>query len=61
MIKAKYIGHTFSGHNSHLNRWEYPKCKADPNKAECRFNLDHKKIRIWWKCRFCKTKLWLAE
>jgi len=59
MIKAIFIART---HNQQsigpLNRWECPECRKN-GRAECRFNLSAKKINIEWKCRFCKTPLYL--
>ena len=64
MIKAKFIDVTFVGNrggDSHKHRWECPKCRADPNMPECRFNLSPKKDGKTHKCRFCGTELKLER
>jgi len=54
---AKYIGDTHSSKAQHLDRWECPRCRADPKQPECRFNLKLDKRGKIWKCRFCKKSL----
>lgn len=59
MIKALFVARTQDQqHAGMLNRWECPECRKN-KKPECRFNLSVKKINIEWKCRFCKTPLFL--
>ena len=60
VLDAIFIGGTHSSKNLNLNRWECPNCRKNKN-SECRFNLDHKKVNINWKCRFCKSILFLRE
>lgn len=60
-MKAKFIGSTHSGKSHSLHRWECPRCRADPKKAECRFNLSNEKTGKKWKCRFCKIELDLVK
>ena len=61
MEKAKFIGDTHSSMSLHLNRWECPICRKNPNQPECRFNLSDKKIGKTHKCRFCKTELLIEK
>ena len=58
MLKAKYIGGTSLGHGD-KDRWECTKCRADPDKPECRFNLSPKKRGKVYPCRYCGSKLLL--
>lgn len=39
------------------DRWECPRCRNDPSKPECRFNLAQNKRGTIQPCRFCKTPL----
>ena len=58
-MKATYIG--LGGTCNLKDRWECPKCKEDPDKPQCRFNLNKKKRGSKHKCRFCGTELGLEK
>ena len=58
-MKAKFIGVTNNRGVKH--RWECPRCRNDPNKSECRFNLSPKKTGGKHKCRFCGIELELIK
>lgn len=58
-IKAKYIG--LGDTCNRKDRWECTRCRDDPEKPECRFNLSKKKRGQVYPCRYCGSKLLLEE
>jgi len=60
MLKAKLIGET-GIRGTIKQRWECPKCRANKDQPECRFNLSADKYGKTHKCRFCGTELLLEK